>query len=512
MSIGFDWQRLATDIPDVGYLVARGDDACSIGAEPAVRGTHHPIFAAAFCRPIGAAQLDLGKGACHDLVLWGRCWQPCRGQQAIEKTVFISYRRTNIAWALAIFQNLTQYGYDVFIDYDGIASGNFEAAILENIRARAHFLILLTPTALEGSDDPKDWMRREIEAALYNQRNIVPLMLDGFKFDTPDLGNQLTGRLEALKQYNGLEIPAIFFAEAMDRLRTKFLNVPIDSVLHSASVSAQEIATEQKGRAEMALASVPMGADLTKTPLPLMIEAARQAHQEKEPNLFQEQLTPLIPDPFKLQHNILLDDIKNGLLVPVLGADINLCGRPLRKRTPINWQETLDGLKFPPTTSELASYLLNEAKNYGRPDPALRQLLSSFSEKQGRDPQDSMSQLSLANVSQYIQFLNRDILDVVLPDILKQDFNLTPVHEFLLKFSQYKPDKKIDRPYPCIVTTCLDQVLERLLRKNDVPFHLVAFVLSRKGGAFQYTAPGRSPEDSSEEISVDNIHKIYESD
>jgi proteic killer suppression protein len=38
----------------------------------------------------------------------------------IEKTVFISYRRTNIPWALAIFQNLTQFGYDVFFDFSGI--------------------------------------------------------------------------------------------------------------------------------------------------------------------------------------------------------------------------------------------------------------------------------------------------------------------------------------------------------------------------------------------------------
>jgi hypothetical protein len=46
--------------------------------------------------------------------------------ERIEKTVFISYRRTNIPWALAIFQNLTQHGYDVFFDYTDIASGDFE--------------------------------------------------------------------------------------------------------------------------------------------------------------------------------------------------------------------------------------------------------------------------------------------------------------------------------------------------------------------------------------------------
>ena len=119
----------------------------------------------------------------------------------IEKTVFISYRRTDEAWGLAVFQDLTQHGYDVFIDYDGIASGNFETVILENIKARAHFLVLLTPTALERCSDPEDWMRREIEAALDNQRNIVPLMLAGFDFGTSATASQLTAKLAALKRH-----------------------------------------------------------------------------------------------------------------------------------------------------------------------------------------------------------------------------------------------------------------------------------------------------------------------
>jgi hypothetical protein len=45
----------------------------------------------------------------------------------VEKTVFISYRRTNMPWAKAISQNLIQHGYDVFLDLTGIASGDFEA-------------------------------------------------------------------------------------------------------------------------------------------------------------------------------------------------------------------------------------------------------------------------------------------------------------------------------------------------------------------------------------------------
>jgi TIR domain len=109
--------------------------------------------------------------------------------------------------------HLKQHGYDVFFDFMSIASGDFERVILENIKARAHFLVLLTPSALEHCDKPADWLRREIEAALDNQRNIVPLMLEGFDFSTPKIATQLTGKLTAVARYNGLRITSDFFSK-----------------------------------------------------------------------------------------------------------------------------------------------------------------------------------------------------------------------------------------------------------------------------------------------------------
>jgi TIR domain len=149
----------------------------------------------------------------------------------VEKTVFLCYRRTNAPWALAIAQNLTHNGYDVFFDFNGIASGDFEVVILGNILARAHFIVLLTPSALERCDEPGDWFRREIETALGAKRNIVPLMLEGFSFSTPSIASRLTGKLAALKQYNAMQIPVEYFEEAMDRLVGKYLNVALDQVL-----------------------------------------------------------------------------------------------------------------------------------------------------------------------------------------------------------------------------------------------------------------------------------------
>jgi tetratricopeptide (TPR) repeat protein len=133
-----------------------------------------------------------------------------------------------------------------FSIYTGLGSGDFEPVIIENIRARAHFLVLLTPSALENCDDPTDWLRREIETALTNKRNIVPLMLEGFDFGNPRISNQLIGTLEALKRYNGLTIPPEYFIAAMERLRSRFLNVPLASVLHPASLPAQRAAAQQQ--------------------------------------------------------------------------------------------------------------------------------------------------------------------------------------------------------------------------------------------------------------------------
>lgn len=163
----------------------------------------------------------------------------------IEKTVFISYRRTNVPWTLAIYQNLTMHGYDVFFDYQSIDSGNFEQIILANIKARAHFIILLTPSALERCGNSNDWLRREIETAIDEKRNIVPVMLEGFDFGTPAISTILQGKLEALRSYNGLRIYSDYFEEGMARLRDRFLNVSLDAIIHPISIGVSEITNRQ---------------------------------------------------------------------------------------------------------------------------------------------------------------------------------------------------------------------------------------------------------------------------
>jgi tetratricopeptide (TPR) repeat protein len=170
----------------------------------------------------------------------------------VEKTVFISYRRTNLPWALAIFQNLKNEGYDVFFDYLSIPSGDFENIIVENIKARAHFVVILTPSALERCNEPGDWLRREIETAIDEKRNIIPLMLESFDFGSPSTTKALTGKLERLKKYNGLRLHSEYFFEGMDRLRNQYLNISLETIIHPVSDETMPVIEEHQAAASEA--------------------------------------------------------------------------------------------------------------------------------------------------------------------------------------------------------------------------------------------------------------------
>ena len=166
----------------------------------------------------------------------------------IEKTVFISYRRTNIFTARAVYDNLTKHGFDVFFDYENIDSGDFSQIILRSIESRAHFLLILTPSALERCQNPDDWLRCEIEHALLHKRNIVPLTFEGFSFD--EMKKQLPAQIAApLGKYNGMRVPSDYFDEAMARLRERYLNIPLEVVLHPAGPPTQQYEQEQQRKA-----------------------------------------------------------------------------------------------------------------------------------------------------------------------------------------------------------------------------------------------------------------------
>lgn len=202
----------------------------------------------------------------------------------IEKTVFISYRRTDVYTALAVYERLKNQGYDVFFDYRSISSGDFEQIITSNIQARAHFLIILTPTALDRCNEPGDWLRREIETAIDEKRNIIPLFFKGFRFGSSAVSNQLTGKLKNLSRYNGLNMHEDYFEEGMQRLCDQFLNILLDTVLHPVSVEVQRVVKEEKVAADIALREIGETKELNAGPNFKTIETTPVEISQNNPN------------------------------------------------------------------------------------------------------------------------------------------------------------------------------------------------------------------------------------
>ncbi len=158
-----------------------------------------------------------------------------------HKTVFISYRRSESGFiARAIFSDLRTHRYDVFMDVENIDSGVFSSVILNQIEARAHFIIILTPGTLKRCAEPDDWLRREIEYAIDKGRNIVPIFVSGFTYDD-QTKPYLTDKLTILPSLNGLNVYQDYFDEGMTKLRRRFLKQPVVGALKPAPVAEQPI-------------------------------------------------------------------------------------------------------------------------------------------------------------------------------------------------------------------------------------------------------------------------------
>jgi TIR domain len=141
-----------------------------------------------------------------------------------SRTVFLSYRR-EVSWplALAVRGDLVQHGFDVFMDTADLDSGEFERVILAQIEARTHFLVLLEPRSLDRIAEPDDWLRREIGHALRHGRAVVPLLAGGCRLPR---AAELPADLQRLPSFNAVTVPSDYFAEAMVKLRERFLRKP----------------------------------------------------------------------------------------------------------------------------------------------------------------------------------------------------------------------------------------------------------------------------------------------
>ena len=143
-----------------------------------------------------------------------------------QKTVFISYRRAlSKHLARSIYQDLKMNGWDVFLDVNTIDSGDFDRIILNQIGARAHFILLISKGSLERCANNGDWVLREIQEAVRLGRNIVPIVEEETNF-SQEISNLPEALRQVISKKNSLPLPHFYFDPAMGMLRKRFLKIP----------------------------------------------------------------------------------------------------------------------------------------------------------------------------------------------------------------------------------------------------------------------------------------------
>ena len=141
--------------------------------------------------------------------------------------VFISYRRDDSAGhAGRVHDRLErEFGRDLlFMDVDAIPLGiNFVKVLGEEVAKCDVLLAVIGPNWLNARDEdgnrrldnPHDFVRVEIGAALQRNIPVIPILLDGTKVPK---ANQLPKELEDLSLRNGLDIRHVSFHNDVDRL------------------------------------------------------------------------------------------------------------------------------------------------------------------------------------------------------------------------------------------------------------------------------------------------------
>jgi hypothetical protein len=118
--------------------------------------------------------------------------------------VFISYRRSNGSQLASLLKvHLEIRNISVFLDVDRLVSGKFDNNLLQSIRSAKHFVLVLTPGALDRCYDDhemRDWIHKEVACAIQSGCNIIPVF-DNFAMPDP---TNLPETMRAVTSFNAV--------------------------------------------------------------------------------------------------------------------------------------------------------------------------------------------------------------------------------------------------------------------------------------------------------------------
>jgi uncharacterized membrane protein YhaH (DUF805 family) len=143
--------------------------------------------------------------------------------------IFISYRRGDSQGATGrLFDRLLQHfdHAEVFMDVDDLEPGvDFVKALDEQVANCTAFIAVLGPDWLTAKDhadqrrldDPSDYVRLEIEAALKRDIRVIPVLVDGARMPRTE---ELPESLRPLTRRHAVELTHQRFASGVDELAT----------------------------------------------------------------------------------------------------------------------------------------------------------------------------------------------------------------------------------------------------------------------------------------------------
>lgn len=139
--------------------------------------------------------------------------------------IFISYRREGgYDTAKHLYDLLTRDGYRVSFDIDTLRNGNFDTSLLKRIYECKDFILILDKHAfdrtLDTSFNPNnDWLRQELAYALKQNKNIIPVFLNGMSGFPPGLPSDISGVIKK----NGPEYNRYYFNDFYKTLKERFI-------------------------------------------------------------------------------------------------------------------------------------------------------------------------------------------------------------------------------------------------------------------------------------------------
>lgn len=138
--------------------------------------------------------------------------------------VFISYRRDGgFPFARLLYECLNKRNVSTFLDLEELKSGQFNEKLYNAIDGAENFIVVLPPNALDRCVNEDDWVRLEIEYAIQEKKNIIPLMIDNFEFP-----KNLPPSLQVLQFFNGVQVSREYFDASIEKLISMLRNVKND--------------------------------------------------------------------------------------------------------------------------------------------------------------------------------------------------------------------------------------------------------------------------------------------